>query len=133
MFARTGKSTQEESNARKEGNVEAERKPRRRRSWGRRTEHQDERKNDKRNESEKGRGLDENQREEASALVQSPSDGSGSFFGGTKKQKKIVYKTFSDSPCQSLTLVVEPIPEPIDEDSVTIKVLVSFLYREVSM
>jgi hypothetical protein len=51
-----------------------------------------------------------------------------SIFGGKdKRQKKIVYKTFSENPIQVLEAVVEEIPEPASDRHVIIKVSVSSL------
>jgi hypothetical protein len=58
----------------------------------------------------------------SSAVADNPS----SFFGGVdKRQKKTIYREFSEEPTKAIETVVEEIPEPATELEVVIKVLVS--------
>ena len=50
---------------------------------------------------------------------------SGSFFGGDKRQKKVVYRDFSENALKELEIVTEDIPEPASETDVVLKVSAS--------
>lgn len=80
---------------------------------------------EERNESEGvGRRAFSSSREKTPAV----NNSNGSFFGGDKRQKKVVYREFSESPTQVLETVIEDIPEPASERDVVIKILVSELF-----
>jgi hypothetical protein len=123
MFAKKEETTQQESFK----IVGIARKPSRRRSWANRNTAQSSKKTDKRNESGEKRESEANSRDAASTKEQTPLvDGSGPFFGGgDKRQKKVVYKEFTENPGANLTVIVEAIPEPRNDQDVVIKVLVS--------
>lgn len=63
-----------------------------------------------------------NSKDISSAVADKPT----SFFGGVdKRQKKTIYREFSEKATSSIETVVEEIPEPASELEVVIKVLVS--------
>ena len=49
------------------------------------------------------------------------------FGGGDKRQKKIVYRAFSENPLEVIQLVVEEPPLPCNEGEVVIKISVRLL------
>jgi hypothetical protein len=57
----------------------------------------------------------------------SVEDTSSIFGGGDKRQKKVIYREFSENPNKVLETVVEDIPEPPTEKDVVIKISVSNL------
>jgi hypothetical protein len=57
----------------------------------------------------------------------SVEDTSSIFGGGDKRQKKVIYREFSEDPNNVLETVVEDIPEPPTEKDVVIKISVSNL------
>jgi hypothetical protein len=63
----------------------------------------------------------------------SVEDTSSIFGGGDKRQKKVIYREFSENPNEVLETVVEDIPEPPTEKDVVIKISVSNLSLDGSV
>lgn len=60
----------------------------------------------------------------------STADSAGFFGNGDKRQKKIIYRKFSEAAHNTLDIVVEDVPRPSNEKEVVIKISVRRIFSD---